>query len=231
VKEVNEGIYLWHHADEPEPLWEVPRFPELNDTWAVHGRTEHVVSAHIQEMPENGVDTAHLNVLHTSFAIDFLFSFIFTHVWSATWTAGTEEKEHTAEVVVKQGLKFLGWLIPGSTTVTTIQQIGPGLVFLFFETGVGRFAVHETVTPLAPLLQRVTHTAWAEPRLPRVIAKIVFRAMLGQFERDVPIWNTKTYVEKPILVKNDGNIGQYRRWFAKFYSQSSRTWQSNPLEW
>lgn len=45
--------------------------------------------------------------------------------------------------------------------------------------------------------------------------------LLLQFERDVMIWNNKTYISKPMLVKEDSAIQKHRRWFSQFYSENS----------
>lgn len=42
-----------------------------------------------------------------------------------------------------------------------------------------------------------------------------------QFERDVMIWNNKTYTSRPLLVKEDSSIQKHRRWFSQFYSENS----------
>ena len=34
---------------------------------------------------------------------------------------------------------------------------------------------------------------------------------------DVPIWRDKIFLENPILVKADGNIAEFRRWYSQFY--------------
>jgi hypothetical protein len=34
---------------------------------------------------------------------------------------------------------------------------------------------------------------------------------------DVPIWRDKVFLERPLLVKADGNIAEFRRWYAQFY--------------
>lgn len=36
----------------------------INGEWEYKGRTEHEINCHIQEIPENGADIAHLNYLH-----------------------------------------------------------------------------------------------------------------------------------------------------------------------
>lgn len=42
-----------------------------------------------------------------------------------------------------------------------------------------------------------------------------------QVERDIMIWNHKTYVPKPLLVKEDHLIKKHRRWYSQFYSENS----------
>ena len=43
-------------------------------------------------------------------------------------------------------------------------------------------------------------------------------------EKDIAVWNQKTYVDKPLLVREDVNIAKYRRWFSQFYSERSKTY-------
>jgi cholesterol 7-desaturase len=93
---------------------------------------------------------------------------------------------------------------------------------LHFATPFGKVMLIETVTPVQPLLQRITHQVFAEWTVPRFFAKFIMGSTIVQFERDVPIWNNKTYLNNPGLVKEDGPIAKYRRWFAKnFYSENS----------
>ena len=42
-----------------------------------------------------------------------------------------------------------------------------------------------------------------------------------QFERDVMVWNHKTYIERPVLVAEDKTLAKHRRWFQQFYSENS----------
>lgn len=68
------------------PLWEVPVVAPGVESgeWVWHGYTEHVVGAHAQELPENGADVAHLDVLHRPFILDLLMSLL-EHEWHASW--------------------------------------------------------------------------------------------------------------------------------------------------
>jgi hypothetical protein len=39
-----------------------------------------------------------------------------------------------------------------------------------------------------------------------------------QFERDLPIWNWKHFLRRPLILREDGPILKYRRWMRQFYS-------------
>lgn len=57
--------------------------------------------------------------------------------------------------------------------------------------------------------------------------------LLPQIERDIMIWNHKTYIEKPLLVKEDQSIRRYRHWFSQFYSENSPlfSFQQENTDW
>ena len=52
----------------------------------------------------------------------------------------------------------------------------------------------------------------------RAISEINDRITNEQFRQDVPIWENRSYLEKPRLTEIDGPVAQYRRWFSQFYS-------------
>jgi cholesterol 7-dehydrogenase len=41
-------------------------------------------------------------------------------------------------------------------------------------------------------------------------------------ERDIGIWNQKSYMDKPLIVKEDTLISKHRRWYSQFYSKDSK---------
>jgi cholesterol 7-desaturase len=221
VIEVSGMILLWHHADSPIPLWEAPLIADNKDNinYIFHGSSEHHVTAHIQEIPENGPDTAHLNFIHKP----FMYSWVplINHQWDATWIPGENENKHLAFMQVKQCMKIFNRIIPTTTINVSITQIGPGLVQLCFSTIFGKLIIVESVTPIAPLLQKIGHVVYAEKKLPRFMAKFLLHGLTLQLERDILIWNKKQYLNKPLVVKTDGPILQYRRWIQQFYSTNS----------
>jgi cholesterol 7-dehydrogenase len=220
--EGNGHIYIWHHAEGRAPEHKPTIIPELHDgTYVYHGRTEHLLTAHIAEMPENGADVAHLNYLHTDFLISSL-SPLLTHFWVAEWHPGsTPEDKQNAYVILDQSVRCRNRYVPGSLIHVVVVQCGLGLVCLKFETPFGFVYVFESVTPVKPLMQKMHHLVWAEWRVPRLFAKFVLHALVIQAERDMPIWNHKTYKNKPVLVKGDGPVNQFRRWFKQFFTDAN----------
>lgn len=107
----------------------------------------------------------------------------------------------------------------------TAKQIGPGYVEMWINTSFGQMCILQTVTPVGPLLQRVTHTVFASPFL-GLYAKIVLLGECIQFERDVAVWNHKKFLKRPVLVREDRTISAFRRWYEQFYTANSPTYES-----
>lgn len=89
------------------------------------------------------------------------------------------------------------------------------------------------VLPLGPLLQKMVHVFYTEPTWIAPYAKIVLFGESVMVERDIKVWNSKMYADKPILVKEDKLILQHRRWYSQFYCEKSKKLGEcqNTLEW
>lgn len=92
------------------------------------------------------------------------------------------------------------------------------MVALRFPLGFGDIVIMEYVSPLAPLMTEVIHLVYASRLVPRALAKFILAGTVGMFERDITIWNNKTYQHRPLLVRDDGPIALFRRWYRQFYS-------------
>ena len=197
VDEVNGFIFFWYHAEKEEPNWKIPVIEELlsgtpnnGRPWLYRGRSEYKVNAHIQDIPENGADVAHLAHLHGPslfFGSDLQKvadnkahdevktnsdSFL-RHYWEVEWTGSSEdENSHIAIARIRQYFRFLARFSLFQTVVEA-QQIGPGLVHLFIETGVGKCVFIQTVTPLEPLIQQVVHRFYSAPSFIAPFAKLL----------------------------------------------------------
>lgn len=229
VSEVNRLVVLWFDAEGRGPQWDVEALPELRDgsSYTLHGETTHRVSAHMCQLPENGSDASHFGALHGSFVVRALQPFGFKHEWKATWAPDG----HMATMTVRQGVSVCGRTLPMTTTNTLVRQCGPGVVYFRFATAFGNVVALEVVTPIEPLLQRVHHLVFSSAGVPRFVAKTVLSGMITQYERDAMVFNNAMYRPAPLLVKEDVNIGRFRKWFKQFYSKSSaevQTRQSRP---
>lgn len=230
-REVNGQIYVWYHCDGTEPEWLVPEQPEVTrGEWVYRGRTEHFINSHIQEIPENAADIAHLAHLHTPgmiSGVDLRYTNSKTweflrHDWNVQWEPESEPTQHCSNMYVKHALTVFGLRWPLLDVSVVARQVGPGLVYLLFNHSfLGRGVMMHCVTPVEPLLQCVTHTMFYQASIPQVIPNFILKVESIQFERDVMIWNNKTYIAKPLLVKEDSAIQKHRRWFSQFYSKNS----------
>jgi cholesterol 7-dehydrogenase len=88
------------------------------------------VSCHIQDIPENGADVAHLSAIHRtsiagggepSSALSALLDAITWHDWNVTWTPDTAPgRKHAAVVQLTHSMKVAGRLQLFSLKVTIV---------------------------------------------------------------------------------------------------------------
>lgn len=243
--ETNGFVFVWHDAEGRDPHWTVPEVQEVAEgRWRYRGRTQHEVLAHVQEIPENGADIAHLGHLHAPsvfkgadlgsvFAKNKVMD-VGTHEWQGSWQSLEGASSHIAQVSIKHAFAINAGAIKLFKMAVEARQIGPGLVHLHLDTSLGRGVLVQTVTPLGPLLQRVTHHLYSAPTFVAPFAKFVLHSEACHLERDIMIWNSKQYLERPLLVAEDRLIKKFRHWYQQFYSDSSPTIQSlekEDLEW
>jgi len=217
------AIFIWYHAENAEPHWFPPSIDGIDKVsrLRLHAKAHFEIRAHIQEIAENGADITHLPILHhqTSFLYPNIIMKHFHHSWEAHWKPSTTER-HQAQITVYTAFNFLNFKV-GSTAKASVCQIGPGIVLHELQTIFGTYFVRETTTPIGPLHQKLVVNFWGNRWTPRFLAKIIAFTTIEMIERDIPIWNSKKYLPSPLLVKNDGKIMQYRRWFNQFYSEHS----------
>lgn len=174
---------------------------------------------------------AHLGVLHVP-VHDYIPLSLLRHQWSAQWQNAKNESEYyITNIVLTQAVLLFGKTVPLTSIRADIQQIGPGIVQLTLHTSFGVLYIIESVTPVAPMLQQVEHTVYGPKNiLYRPLAKVLLQGFSGQFIRDMHVWHNKMYQHKPVLVKGDGPIAQFRRWYSQFYSENSHKVHES-IEW
>ncbi|KAJ0184324.1 hypothetical protein K1T71_000747 [Dendrolimus kikuchii] len=228
--EADGAVWVWHDAENRDPIWMVKDAEELKG-WKLRGRNEFYVSAHVQEIPENGADVAHLNAVHSpSLLSDFgekypiLCDIIVAPSWGGLSPA-VDCKWLTSNIKLSHHYKILKCeLLHLNVNIT---QIGPGHVRLLIHSPLGPVLVVQSVTPLGPLLQKVVHRMYSP----------AYNALFGAFmvfSEAAMVRSNSTYINAPAYVKADKTIRGFRTWFSQFYSENSKTFKDamqNPLDW
>jgi cholesterol 7-dehydrogenase len=187
TREINQMVFVWHHDDNDKantttaenaadddannaappsmalPDWQIPLIPGMDQTWRFHGSVTHEIACHLQEIPENGADNAHLEYIHGDFLLSWLGKIV-RHSWHGVWETQPAPQAHVAKLTLKQQVTVLGRRVPLTALDSHIDQVGPALVQLIFPTPLGKVAVIETVTPVYSTLQRAQNVLWAEVR-------------------------------------------------------------------
>lgn len=197
VREQDGFVFAWYHAAGAPPAYEIPAVPEVGDPAFSGPHPWHFeLTAALQEMAENNVDYAHLHVVHRRETVpDDVSTFT---------TDGPFSK------VVE--------LLPDGTEFYR-ETFGPGIAVLRVPN---MMTVLTTTTPIDRRHCRLNwHFHVAAPLAH--LADDMVAGVTGEYGlmADVPIWRDKVFLERPVLVKGDGNIAEFRRWYAQFYDAGS----------
>jgi hypothetical protein len=154
-------------------------------------RTEFVAS--LQDMAENNVDYTHFYFVHGREALD--------DSTSAFTTDGPFSK--VVESFDESGLTFTRW------------TWGPGIAVLRVPD---MMTVLTTTTPIDRRHVRLLWHFYVPDPLEPLIADII-EGVVGEhgLQADQPIWRDKVFRERPLLVKGDGPIIEFRKWYSQFY--------------
>lgn len=199
--ERNQMIWAWHHGAGEAPTWEVPEVPELSDdSWTSLERHRWTVRTHPQEMGENGVDRAHFQHVHG--------------------TKNVPESELHLDGHIRRAIQHVKMGTPRGEVEgeISIEAHGMGCTITRF-TG-----ICETVLLLshAPIDDEKVDTRFAfsqnKADAHTGVAAAVVKEVVRQMNQDIPIWEHKRYLPRPMLCDGDGPIPAYRRWASQFYS-------------
>jgi phenylpropionate dioxygenase-like ring-hydroxylating dioxygenase large terminal subunit len=202
VREWQGLVLAWHHPAGQPPGWE-PDLPEMDpERWHRHAQRVWEVRTHVQEIGENGLDTAHVSAVH-GVTLDEVPSVEMEDLR----TEGPRMELSTRAV--------------GSLT-GTIRRVLWGLGLSMNEfVGPVATRVFITRTPLDDERVEMRMLFFVQ-RLPDAeathkLGEIFTNRVATEVEQDIPIWEHKRYLERPVLCEGDGPIGAWRRWAAQFY--------------
>jgi phenylpropionate dioxygenase-like ring-hydroxylating dioxygenase large terminal subunit len=194
VLERNGMVLVWYHAGGAAPTYDVPEISEVADPGFTDGvvyRRELVAS--LQDMAENNVDYTHFYFVHGRNALDESSSKFTTDGPLST----------VVETFDEDGLTFTRW------------TYGPGIALLRAQ---GLMTILSATTAID---RRHVRLLWHFylPRAMEGLAADIVAGVVGDhgLNADAPIWRDKVFRDKPLLVKGDGPIVEFRRWYDQFY--------------
>jgi cholesterol 7-dehydrogenase len=179
--EVNELILVWYDAEGRDPFFTVPECQEIKSgKWTCKGRSVHYINCHLEDILENGADLAHLQAVHeigahAGMAMNYRDSTwlgrLMTHHWKASWEALPHPNEHIGHMKLSAIHKLFGrWHFKPFDIHVSVDQVGPGVVFLYINGIFGRVLLLQTGVPEGPVLQRFTHYIYCSRWMPSFIA-------------------------------------------------------------
>lgn len=198
------GLVIVYHGPPGRPTWR-PDLPSLDDGWTFVGRRRWTVRVHVQDVAENGFDVAHIGVVHDS-PIPQLTR---ADAVGQTFFIETTPQPDCPSRAYLTGIDRTLW--------------GVGLSMNEFRGAVeGRVVL--TRTPVDEQYSEITLGFWprtlASADETEAVGALLMDRVSSELEQDIPIWEHKAYLERPLLATGDGPIGVFRRWCRQFHSDS-----------
>jgi phenylpropionate dioxygenase-like ring-hydroxylating dioxygenase large terminal subunit len=235
LKIFNRAIFTWWDAELRAPWFPIddPAVPHIPADYNYEGKVVYHLRCHVMDVKENLPDVAHLNTLHKPHSFAFLRALAryvdLPNRWEATWEPHPE-KSHISTAVIKN---FIGKDAQAPVSEQHVFAIGPGLGI---SEPHGGFVMQGTtvIDPFHVVLEARFFGPNTFAR--RFTSKMLITAYHNQTYQDVPMWHTKRYLEKQVLVQGDGPIAAFRRWTSVFLSEHSPTYESirngqSDLDW
>ncbi|MGI9432237.1 MAG: Rieske 2Fe-2S domain-containing protein [Myxococcota bacterium] len=205
ICERNHMIFVWHHAEQKPPDWDLPEVPELIDPeWTEPRHFELEVGVHMQEMAENNCDPVHFQYVHSAMKVpesdmEYRDGGRFFRITS---TNEHETPMGTFQMELERDTYSLG--------VTTVRMRGiPGAGLMMFSS----------TTPV-DRTHTVSRGLFATSRNMADIAGEEFIQNMSQgVLQDVRIWENKIHRAQPVFCEADTYLAEFRRWAKQFYSE------------
>lgn len=207
VLERNGFVYTWYHPHEEPPTWEVEAVDDVtNGEFSGPKRTRHVVQAAIQEMAENGVDSAHFRYVHNVAEVPVIEKY--------------EPIEHRSTMLSSQKFPTPRGVVNGR--IDSIAD-GPGVSIVRFSGIIDTLLVTAT-TPIDANQSETRFNFYVRSLGDDKVNSSVGDAFVAevdkQFSEDMPIWEHKAHIVRPALADNDGPFMKFRKWYSQFYAET-----------
>ncbi len=205
VVERNRMIFVWHHAEEKPPSWEVPVISQLDDPeWCEPRPFVLEVPVHMQDMAENNMDPVHFQYIHhspgipettVSIAEDGRFLKAIGH-----------GEQTTPEGTFKTALVRDTW---GLGLSSVASEGIPGIGLFMFSSTSPRDRGHTISRWLFTATNNIADTAGEQ----------WFDGLSRGVMDDWQCWSNKIHISEPVFCDADKDtLVQFRRWCKQFYS-------------
>jgi nitrite reductase/ring-hydroxylating ferredoxin subunit len=211
IREHNGFIFAWYHPDRAAPEWEIPVLPGHEEGWTGFRTYTRRLASHPQETSENSVDVGHFVHLHT-----------FEDAW---YEGGVDVEDHVLKG--RYGLRY-GLPVLGSVTASFNVEVH-GLGYSLVRITLPKYGAQMHLLVLSSPVDAeniVFRTAvavknWGPRAWTYFIREATALGVAREIGQDAPIWESKRYLERPMLAEGDGPIADYRRYCKQFYPTHS----------
>jgi nitrite reductase/ring-hydroxylating ferredoxin subunit len=187
--ERNQMIWTWHHLEGGEPFYDVPDVPELSDPEWLP-----------YELVEFDVATCCQEMAENN--VDY------AHFKYVHGTDSIPEDEFVVDGCYKRTTGFDGNFVR--------EGFGLGLGVLRL---IGAITFVSSTTPIDAENVKVRWVFTAPAANGPDSAKQAAAGFSEGVSQDLPIWENKRYVERPIIVKSERQLLEQRDWAKQFYSR------------
>ncbi len=201
------GIIFAHYDSEGgAPAYELPDVPEWgSEEWSPPDSITFKVRAHCQEMAENVVDDAHFKYVHGTHSMPESSAEIDGHIFHVVSKSkvGTPRGETEGRIEIhSHGLGF------GTTRFTGVVDT----LLVISGAPIDEEYSETTIRFMVKKLGNEEATA--------NVGKAFIAEIKRQFSQDIPIWENKIHLTRPVLCDGDGPIALLRRWARQFYPET-----------
>jgi phenylpropionate dioxygenase-like ring-hydroxylating dioxygenase large terminal subunit len=203
VDEKNGLIMVHYHKQGKPPTFELPDVPEYaSEDWTDYYRREFTVRSRNQELAENCVDPAHFKYVHRTAEIPEAEAEVDGHLFKVKLKypiAAGDAMQHGDIQIVAYGMGFGVTRFSGIVDTTLVIS----------GTPIDDERVHQRFSFMVKKLD--------DPKATEGLGKAFVSEISRQFAEDLPIWENKVFLERPLLCDGDGPIAMLRRWGQQFY--------------
>jgi 3-ketosteroid 9alpha-monooxygenase subunit A len=220
LTDVRNGLLLvWHdhEGNPPAPELRIPEIPEAaSDEWTDWRWSRELIPSNCRDIIDNVVDMAHFFYIHFGFPTYFKNVFEGHIASQYLRTVGRPD-------VDLGGSAYTGEQILDSEA----SYFGPSFMINWLHNNYGGYKAesilincHYPVTQNSFMLQWgviVQKPKGMDEDMTEKLAEAFTAGVSKGFLQDVEIWRSKTRIDNPLLVEEDGAVYQLRRWYEQFY--------------